>query len=187
MLLEAPTGVAFPLPDGVDEVVSSPIRVNAGFMRAAGAGEPSADADRGTSMGTMPGACSVLAEAKAVMSTLTIVELAPVSFVFPLPVLPAFAAFERAALSRTSSSCGTALLEESANENQVRNMEGTHPRLPTDNTMCAVPTFAWRFWNASFMLVGVSPLVIAARFFSSAIFFRRFSVFIFPLPLPWKR
>lgn len=66
-----PTGVALPLPDGVVEVVSSPaILANAGFMRAAGAGDPSADV-RATDIGMMFGASSVFAEAKAVMSTLT--------------------------------------------------------------------------------------------------------------------
>jgi hypothetical protein len=62
----------------------------------------------------------------------------------------------------------------------------TDPLFPTESTMWASPVLAARLANASDMPSGVSDAIMASCLRSSAIFLRRFSVFMRPDVLPLK-
>lgn len=171
------TGV--PLPESGSDTTVDLILENPGR----GAGEPvSVPGREGTGLVpvlSLNEACGAGTVMKPLSIVLFVGLLASLFLFFVFSVLP----LERGCASRNSAACGTALRETCENMERTES-ESNYPLFPTERTKCACPVFSWRIWNALFMLKGVSPLAIASCFFSSAIFFRRFSVFILPEPLP---
>jgi hypothetical protein len=125
------------------------------------------------------------------MSEKTVVDVVPVdeaAFALPLPFdNPRCFPFGPA---RGSDEMGAAL-DVTKEQNIIRislNFEDwrAYPLFPVDRTIVADPIRSALIANAVAMTSAVSPAAIASLFFSSAIFFKCFSVFNRPLPLPWK-